>query len=459
MSLPVLDRDSYRHTSSEWVVRAGLALREAGYLTADPTGVFDEEFAAAVAAFQEARGIHEGGEVGPFTWDALGVQDAAAQYATGEYSEDGQWQWDGNDWVAAGTADDTAGTAEPATADHAADHAAAPAGQLSEDGQWRWDGSQWQAAVEPVAVPALVSGAVTAAPAAAAGAGPSEFEDTELADAIVRYELGILRQWKAALDSFNEVMESETTKTAQPDFAAALAKVFAEKVLGELAKESKSELVIGLLKGVVGEAERARNAQKSVAFRDFYTTHQTQIANVDKELEMKKAGFVAGVRREVDRMLRDDPDAYGMLRMELMDLYQDVEQRYQTATQEALFSELSAEWTRLSVNRISWNAEAAAEIRVRLHDSDLSVIDVVINAPDGDKLVDQMTGQPGGMDVWHMRAPKLLIFMDDGENAVGYVRLDADNKLTNLPAEQDGRYRQRYDRLVRQGGLPPVTRN
>ncbi len=452
MSLPVLDKESYQHTSSDWVARAGAALREAGYLGADPTGVFDEEFAAAVAAFQADRGIHEEGIVGPLTWDALGIHEHEGHEAVGQYSEDGQWQWDGAAWAPAGgaahPADTTAHAAD--TTDHATDtvaHATEHVGQLSEDGQWRWDGGEWVAAA---------LGSAAAVPVAA---GPSDFEDTDLADAIVRYELGILRQWKAALDSFNEVMESETSKSAQPDFASALAKVFGEKILGEFAKAAKAELVINLLKGLVGEAERARNASKSVAFRDFYTAHQTNIANVDKELEMKKAAFVAGVRKEADRLLRENPDLYGMLRMELMELYQDVEQRYQTATQEALFEELSAEWTRLSVNKISWNAVEAAEIRVRLKDTNLEVIDVVINAPDGDKLVDQLTRQPGGMHVWTMKAPKLFIFTDDSENAIGYVRVDATNRLANLPAEQDGKYRQRYDRLVTQGGPAPVTKN
>lgn len=422
MSLPVLDKENFQHTSSDWVVRAGAALRAAGFLHADPTGLFDDEFAAAVGAFQEHHGIHEDGAVGPLTWAALGVQE---DYTVGQHSDDGLWQWDGTDWVAA---------AEPTT-----EH---PAGQLSEDGQWRWDGAQW------------VTAAVAAAPA-----GPADFEDTDLADAIVRYELGILRQWKAALDSFNEVMESETSKSAQPEFATALAKVFGEKVLGDFAKAAKAELVVSLLKGLVGEAGRAQNASKSVAFRDFYTGHVTHIANVDKELEMQKAPFVAGVRREADQLLHRDPDSYGMLRMELMELYQDVEHRYRTATQEALFEELSAEWTRLSVNHFAWHAEEASEIRVQLKDSDLSVIGVTIEAPDGDKLVDQLTRQPGGMHVWTMKAPKLFIFTDERENAIGYVRVDAANRLANLPAEQDSHYRRRYERLAAHGGPAPITKN
>ena len=428
MSLPVLDRDNYQHSSSDWVLRAGTALQVAGYLHTEPTGMYDEEFAAAVRAFQEANGISEEDHVGPYTWQALGVDEPAADMAditvvdVGALSEDGQWRWDGAEWVAA-------------VEEHVV---AVQVGALSEDGQWQWDGAQWAAAV---AAPAGV---------AAVAADSSDFEDIDLAGSILDYELAILRQWKAALDSFNEVMESETQQSAKPDFAAALLKVFAEKVLGAAAKEMKAELVFDVLKGLVGEAERAKNAQKSVAFRDFYTTHQTHIANLDKELVTKKPVFVAGVRRETERLLRNDPDSYGMLRMELMELFQDADQRLRTATQEALFAELSAEWVSQSVD---------GEMRIRVREADLSVIDVVIKAPDGDKLVDQLTQQPGGMDVWHMRAEKLVIFMDAAEHAVGYVRLDAANRLTNLPAEQDAKYKQRYQRLVAAGGLAPVTKS
>jgi len=430
MSLPVLDKDNYQHSSSDWVLRAGSALQVAGYLHSEPTGIYDEEFAAAVRAFQDANSISEEDQVGPYTWHALGVDEPATADITvvdvGALSEDGQWRWDGAEWVAA-------------VEEHVV---AVQVGALSEDGQWQWDGAQWAAAA-PAAV---------AAPAGVVGvtADSSEFEDTDLAGSILDYELAILRQWKAALDSFNEVMESETQKSAKPDFAAALLKVFSEKVLGAAAKAAKAELVFDVLKGLVGEAERARNAQKSVAFRDFYTTHQTHIANLDKELVTKKPVFVAGVRRETERLLRNDPDSYGMLRMELMELFQDADQRLRTATQEALFAELSAEWVSQSVD---------GEMRIRVREADLSVIDVVINAPDGDKLVEQLTQQPGGMDVWHMRAEKLVIFMDAAEHAVGYVRLDAANRLTNLPAEQDGKYKQRYQRLVAAGGLASVTKS
>ncbi|HEV2780489.1 MAG TPA: peptidoglycan-binding protein [Actinophytocola sp.] len=76
MSLPVLDQDSYQWMCSDWVMYAGELLRQLGYLETEPTGTYDAEFAAAVRAFQEAYGItFEENYVGPYTWEALGVQD------------------------------------------------------------------------------------------------------------------------------------------------------------------------------------------------------------------------------------------------------------------------------------------------------------------------------------------------------------------------------------------------
>src|SRR5882757_1838219 len=46
----------------------------------------------------------------------------------GQLSADGQWHWDGSQWLAAGGAGQQ------------------QAAHLSEDGQWQWDGTDWQPA-------------------------------------------------------------------------------------------------------------------------------------------------------------------------------------------------------------------------------------------------------------------------------------------------------------------------
>jgi hypothetical protein len=373
----------------------------------------------------------------------LGVREEETEI--GAVSEDGLWQWDGAEWVAI----EIAAVAAPAPAETGV-------GDVSEDGLWRWNGAEWTAVAgaEPRADTPALSQLDSLVPAH----GVAESEDAEIAGAVVDLELAILRHWKSALDSFNEVMESETSDSAKPKFAEAMMDVFAEKVLGTLAEETKATFVFGLLKGVIAEGRRAIAADRSVRFRDFYTQHVGRLDKLDASLADGRLGLVTAVRLEAERLLRADPDSYGMLRMELVDLHDEVRARHAAATPEALFALLSAEWTRQSVNKISWNASEAAEIRVRIHAADLSIVDVKVNAPDGDKLVDHMSGQDGGMDIWHMQAPKLIIFLDTSSSVTGYVRLDAANRLGNLPAEQDAHYRTNYQRLVDAGGLAPYHR-
>jgi hypothetical protein len=69
-------------------------------------------------------------------------------------SDDGQWWWDGSQWQPVGDQHDaggagaaTAGAASAAAQPGDTGQTASPAsGQLSDDGQWQWDGSQWQPA-------------------------------------------------------------------------------------------------------------------------------------------------------------------------------------------------------------------------------------------------------------------------------------------------------------------------
>lgn len=69
-------------------------------------------------------------------------------------SEDGQWWWDGSQWqpvgaatgsgAAAASAAASSGAAPASSSDPAQTPATPASGQLSDDGQWQWDGSQWQ---------------------------------------------------------------------------------------------------------------------------------------------------------------------------------------------------------------------------------------------------------------------------------------------------------------------------
>jgi peptidoglycan hydrolase-like protein with peptidoglycan-binding domain len=119
MPLPVLEKNDHQYAPSDWVAYAGRALQQAGYLQAEPTGLYDDEFTAGLAAFQADHGISEEDQVGPYTWAALGIEDTEAEGEEAEYpvqpgdlSEDGQWRWNGEEWVAA-AAEPAAGGGNP----------------------------------------------------------------------------------------------------------------------------------------------------------------------------------------------------------------------------------------------------------------------------------------------------------------------------------------------------------
>jgi hypothetical protein len=148
--------------SGEGVVLLQVRLYGLGIYRNVPDGTFDMATENAVRELQSTLGLDNDGEVKRGTWEAVleleqrySIQyqyqspyDALSQInydlqhpgqgaggygADGQLSEDGQWQWDGQQWLAA-----AGGAGQQAGGGHA--------GQLSEDGLWQWDGQQWQAA-------------------------------------------------------------------------------------------------------------------------------------------------------------------------------------------------------------------------------------------------------------------------------------------------------------------------
>jgi hypothetical protein len=268
-------------------------------------------------------------------------------------------------------------------------------------------------------------------------------DDEKLAAGIFEFELHILSFWFMALTSFDKVLTSSTNSGASPHFAEAVFDMFEEKVLGELAKEAKADLVIDAFKAIIEEGERAKAAMTSVKLRDFYTSHVHAIAGAESELTRGKELFVQNVKDRSEKLMRDDPDEYGMFRMGLLEHYQDAEARLKTATQEQLFSALSTEW-------ISQYQDA--DIKIRIWEDDLSVFHVEVDAPDGEQIADEL--QKAGVNYWHLKVPRQYAFYERGGNnwPSGLVQVDAANRLINPPADlaQGGNYRKVYERLASQ---------
>jgi peptidoglycan hydrolase-like protein with peptidoglycan-binding domain len=89
--------------AGEYVVQLQERLRELGYYDGYPDGQYDATTEAAVRLFQEAVGHDQDGQVQELTWQALEPQQfptGGGHQDDGQFSEDGQWWWDGVDWRA-----------------------------------------------------------------------------------------------------------------------------------------------------------------------------------------------------------------------------------------------------------------------------------------------------------------------------------------------------------------------
>lgn len=159
--------------SGEGVQELQFRLYRLGHYREFPDGTFNMLTENAVRDLQSAHGQDNTGMVTRETWEAivyweqqlgLDYQYTSPSYAldqlrydldhaqstllqVGQYSDDGYWQWDGHEWVAAAHAGAADGHTEATYADSAATAATHPAEtHFSEDGQWRWDGTNWVAA-------------------------------------------------------------------------------------------------------------------------------------------------------------------------------------------------------------------------------------------------------------------------------------------------------------------------
>lgn len=126
-------------------------LQNLGYYQGHVDAHYGQVTEEAVKQFQRVIGHQDDGQTGTETWQEIlhhvqsavggaesAVEEAVEQAAiqVGQLSEDGAWQWNGTDWVAAAAQE----------VHEALDTAAVQVGQLSEDGAWQWDGSEWKAA-------------------------------------------------------------------------------------------------------------------------------------------------------------------------------------------------------------------------------------------------------------------------------------------------------------------------
>jgi hypothetical protein len=285
--------------------------------------------------------------------------------------------------------------------------------------------------------------------------------DDELAVAIIEHEYEILDQWDKAVEIFEKVMTSNTDAEAKPDFVNALTEHFEEKVLGRLAEEvTYGGEALEVLTVLGAEVERARSARESADLRQFFVEHKQAVADLQKQLTTIKDDFRAKVRLTEQAMWSGDQakvDEYGMMRLALVEYFDDVDRRLRVASTEAFFQLLSEEW--LQGSTVSDEYGTGAYIAIHLEE-DFTIRQAEIKGTGADKLAEQLlrdSRDDGGVDVFGMSLPRRVLCYRRGESyPYAIVKLDASNNLTNDGSFAEGNYMPIYEWLM-QNGLPRTT--
>lgn len=290
--------------------------------------------------------------------------------------------------------------------------------------------------------------AVVAAPEPPAIGGtisPAEMNDEEIAAAIMDKQAAILEGWATALLIFDKTMTSSSDAEATPDFQKVVVGYFSEKLMGSLmsATPVSSELN-AMIKGLSGEYDRAKAAGASATLRDFVNQHWQAIGRLKQATLNQRESFVAAVRkrreayeskpgkpgRKGTATVDDSKEGsdYGMMRMELMDTLEKVDKVLSRSTSETLFRVLSEEWTRHQTVAGGMGTRFPAVVIIRLNPN-YTVKNAHIQGAGGQKLAEQMLkDSPGGVDVFHLKAPRRIMLYADNGWPSAILSLDADNR-------------------------------
>jgi hypothetical protein len=277
--------------------------------------------------------------------------------------------------------------------------------------------------------------------------------------AIIEHEYEIVDQWDKAVEIFQVVMTSDADDETQPNFVKAAKEHFEEKVLGKLADQVPlGGEAFEVLKTLEGEVQRAQAADESARLRDFFVAHKQTVADLQKHLTSIKDDFRAKVRITAEQAWSDPAkqDEYGMMRMYLVEYFDDVDRRLRASDTEVFFQLLSEEWLQSATVRSEYGTAAYVLIHV---EEDFSIRKAEIRGTGGDKLAEQLLkDSPSGVDVWNLRVPRrVLCYHDGGSYPYAIVKVDAEDRLTNEGSFAEGNYRPIYDWLM-QNGLPPTTK-
>lgn len=270
-------------------------------------------------------------------------------------------------------------------------------------------------------------------------------KDEEIAAAIMDKQLAILEGWETALQVFDKTMTSSADAEAKPDFQGAIVKHFGEKLMGALVSHAPgaSELD-AMVKSLEGEIARASAAGGSAKLRDFVVGHAQQIGKLQQATLSKRQAFLSAVRARREKVesrgsTQADADAYGMMRMALVDTHAAVERTLAGATPENLFKVLSEQWMRSATTTGGLGYKFPAWVIIRLN-PDYSVKEAHIQGSGGQKIAEQLIkDSPNGMvDVFRLKAPRRILLLAKNGWPSATLSLDANNKDVSTGSFAEG---------------------
>ena len=304
-----------------------------------------------------------------------------------------------------------------------------------------------------------------------------EMKDEDIAAEIMDKQVAILAGWKTALQVFDKTMTSSADAEATPDFQKVVVGYFAEKLMGAIVKHAPgaSELD-ALVKGLDGEFQRASAAGASATLRDFIVQHAKALGRLEQATWAQRQGFISSVRARREAIEAPHPvepghkgkkggavqsskeaDAYGMMRMALLDTLEKVEKVLSVSSPEVLFKVLSEEWIRHATVRGGMGTRFQAVVVIRLN-PDHTILDAHVQGSGGQKLAEQLLkDSPNGVDVFGLQAPRRILLMADNGWPSIILSLDANNRdiSTGSYAEGDTGSLKKY---VMSKGLPLTTK-
>ncbi|MEA2138690.1 MAG: hypothetical protein QOG56_1840 [Solirubrobacteraceae bacterium] len=289
-------------------------------------------------------------------------------------------------------------------------------------------------------------------------------EDAVLARAIFEDELAILDLWDTALEMFDKVLISESDIATKPNFQKVIVAFFSEKIMGAMIKKtgvSAAGDAFALLGKLTDEVKRAEAAQTSARVRDFFVSHKAAIVDLKSKLTLIKDDFETKVKLTADGASSGNQakvDEYGMMRLHLVELFQDTEGRLRGSGWREFFEQLSQEWINASTVRGGMGTKFSARVIIKLN-SDWSVQKGHIQGADGQKIAEQLLkNSPDGVDLYSMEVPRtLLYFGQDGDWWTASLSLSPTGAVENQGSMIEGNYAAVHEH-VKKNGVPLVKK-